>query len=721
MSISRTSARALISRPAVLLLPYAPPAAPPLPGPIRWSSSQAGQLILTDQDNESTIYRKADSSTVNDNDRKGKSKAEARGTATRRIERIKELLRTSQEGIEESQRRKDVDARYPGLKAGQTNFMAVLLEMTELCKTIEVGGLSAQELHYIHTGLDSADRENARRSTDNRGRRYQKSSATYAMLLKYAYKRRDAAALRTITKEGLTWKHHQDRSVPARIEKKSRFIHPRVAAADDLSRLARNLFVSLKVKHKQEVSKGTETFLPGKQLPSSKSKVMQGDDAIALSTLLQNRLGTFKFGKGEGDEEYLKLSRPAQLSRYPLTHQSRRIRWVNRLVERGLLEKLAEKDFSSDLKTIVSTRSKAPSSQRTKIGISLEESDTEVNKMMDLLTESTKGSQQILQLQALQDAYNKWQEELATRLRNRKNVARVLKQFHSTADTATKNKVEHISQVVPTWLVLSSLRMQIYVGDGVKAEKMVEYYLESLQRAHGDRLLSDIIPVSKDRVHAVTDPLSPPIGSSLLNGILRAHATGAAQDCFENMLQSVERWSIGGYKLCSSVTLRKTIVSKVNVGECLVPDVQTISIMLESLRMRRKRLALGIKLVEEMWKRWAIATIDLEEGKHASATVATTKKCQTMSLSLRTFTTLLTWAVIDGKVEKVNKIFSMMEQWRREHFRSIEEWNDATPEERISWERAKKKAEGLKSKESRKEGARGADGGKDGMESEIIA
>lgn len=677
--------RSLACRSVALVRPYAPPPLPPLPGPVRWSSTDAGRLALHDagplpphSDGPSQELGRR----VQDKDR-GRQKDRARW--------ISRLLSSSQVGIEETQGWRYLDARYVGLRRGQVSLLAVLTEAIERANRAGER-LTAREVFQAHLsvlrwarnvgpGVQMASTTGGE-ERDQTGMRYERSSVTFSVMLKYAYQLRDASALRSIAKEALSWKHAQARARP--LEKRTvRFLHPRMAAADDLSRLARNLFLSLAVKHRQRASREKETYLPGKALPSSDARVMRGDDAIALSVLLQNRLGAIKVAKkrGESGEEYLKLSRAAQAARYPLTHQSRRVRWINRQAERGFLpEQVAQAGRISPLQL---PQPGGSGSESTGVdagkGSHAKRSKGEGGEMMRLLQSTGKGGLENPNVVLLIKGYEAWQDELAARLQSRKEVGLVLKQFRFKPHLGPLEQVEAVSQVVPTWLILSALRTQIYAGNGVKAERLVELYLKSLEKVHEDRRLEEVIPIHQARVHAITDPFRPPTGASLLNGILRAHETSGASDCYEKMLVVVEQWCVDGKGLCTAIHHRKTHVTPVQPGACLVPSATTVHILLQALRNRRRRVPLAILTIEQVWKRWAhIPLIDRErERRHH----------QTLAFPLRVFATLLDWAAREKRQERVERVLSLEREWRARGSDGAG-WAEASVADKTAWDKA---------------------------------
>lgn len=699
------------------------PERPPSYCPARWSSSGADHPIEA-RNNDALGFIQRDGNAT-ELALSGKGKARDLGLSPYdRRNMIQETALALQRDIEESEEWRKANARYPGLKTKQISLVALLNDVIQKHNKAK-SRLSPGEVLIIHSSILKADRE--AQSKAEMEKRFQPSSVAYMIMLKYAHRLRDSKYLKIIAKEAIIWKHTQGRD-KLLDRKRNRFLHPRVAAASELSRLCRNLFVSMSIYQKVKISNGTESVLPGIQLPTSAPTVRRGDDAMTISRMLRQRVGGIKMatkeGKDGGEEKSLRFKKDAQSSNYPLTHQSRRIRWINRMIERGRLNEIIKMTASTSDSTTSSPESASKSQTITdtssitspSTSLSMPNSTTSEEGMavvshseiLEILSSAQNENQvRNRHLQALMKSYEKWQAELSRRLTSRKTLIQILRQFQLNSEVIDSNTIEAIRSLVPTWLVLTFLRLQIESGEPKRAEKMVELYLKNLSKIHQRISLKDVIPIDQHRVHSVTSPLIPPDGSSLLNGILRAHLTGGAGDCFERMIQVMDKWTVEGQGFSNAVLLKNSpALKEMKKGDesllrsCLVPNDQTVLLLLQSLRSRKQSKIWGIRLVEEMWTRWGIV-----EFRDERQNIIEPHKHQSLKLPLQAMSTLLKWVTTETNRRKrkdfIFKVLKMEREWRAKAFHNNKVWLGATIEAKIAWDQIKEKANASIKLESR--------------------
>lgn len=691
------------------------PASASFPCPVRWYSSEADHSAeVKDDDDVSGFTQRNSNRTKLAFSGKGKEKAR-RGIDTILIDRrkfVQETALASQKDIEESEEWKKINARYPGLKTKQISLAALLHDVIQKSNKAK-SRLSPGEVFAVHSSILKADRE--AQSQADLERRFQCSSVAYMIMLKYAHRLRDSKYLKIIAKEAINWKHAQSRDRPLD-RKRNRFVHPRVAAASELSRLCRNLFVSMAIHQRVKISNGTEQVLPGIQFPTSAPTVRRGDDAMTISRMLRQRVGGIKMATIEtadgGKEKYFKFRKDAQSSSYPMTHQSRRVRWINRMMERGRMSEVMKQTIlAPDAAAAASFGPKSPPEARKTFDASTSvvastsiEGDLTVarrSEVMEVLVSALNDNQIRNQhLQALIKSYEKWQTELSKRLTSRRKMIQILRQFQLHSDVVDAKTVEAIRNFIPTWLVLTFLRLQIESGEPKRAEKMVELYLKSLSSVYNERPLKEVIPIEQHRVHSVTSPLIPPDGSSLLNGMLRAHLTGGAGDCFERMILLLDKWTIEGQGFSDAIVVsskeQKSKDLEVNddfaLKSCLVPNDGTVLLLLQALRTRKRNKIWGIRLVKEMWTRWGIVGFRDEERQGSSGPL----KHQSLKMPLQAMSTLLKWVTMESnrrmRKQLIFQVLTMERVWREKAFDNNRTWIGATIEAKIAWNQIKEKA-----------------------------
>jgi hypothetical protein len=594
--------------------------------------------------------------------------------------------------IEKSANWEDARARYPGLKQKQVSLVALLDGVIQKMKEAKAP-LSGTELSKLHHTILKADRN--LRNMMAGGRRFQESSVAYTIMLKYAYRQGDARGLKMIAKEALSWKHRSTASTSSSRNKQPRYIHPRVAAADELYKLIRNLFVSMSVRHGTRIDSSRDLFAGGSQLPSGLPNYIQdGDDAMTISMMLRQRVGAFKSDRNQEDQTSLKLAKDARISSYPLTHISSRLRRINRMAERGQLERLIGKE---KLVKSVMTNVEKPESSSTYLttapAVIINAPSQNQTEVMDLLASPQGNELKAQRMEALRGSLGRWQRELSKRMSSRRYMLGVIRQFRIKPDMSNPQTAEAVKQLLPAWLVLTILRLQIESGDIQRAEKAVEVYLKSLSRVYEGKKLSEVVPVDEARVHAITSPLIPPNGSSLLNGILRAHLNSGASDCFELMLTAIERWAFIGKNFKRSALKRPNdkgcTFERPPWAGCLVPNQDTVMILFEALRMRVSRYTLGKQLIEEMWLRWGIVGLG-DERKDES--LMEPKRHQALKIPQQAFTALLRWAQtsrpLKSRQKRIDDVIAMEARWRQKAFGSLSTFNGASIEHKVAWKKA---------------------------------
>jgi KaiC/GvpD/RAD55 family RecA-like ATPase len=643
---------------------------------------------------------------------RGKGKERERPSTQDRTSLMEAVLLETEKGMEDSKAWKETNARYPSLKPKQASLVTLLKEVIKKMDKAKAR-LSGSELLMLHATILQADRQLGNLMVERR--RFEESAVAYTYMLKYAFRLRDARALKQIARQALHWQHDHTTKM-ALNRRKPRFVHPRMAAADDLSRLIRNLFVSLNVEQGVRIEDKYRKITPGVQLPTSKARLQPGDDAMTVSRVLQQRLSAFKLARDDEGRAYVEMSRTAPRSPYPITHQSSKVRWINRMVARGKVDKVLNRLPISEapeaihplpLATETSKEASIPAEPSTSPPILPETTSAQLvvenvqkaeNKegsgIMDLLSVSRGSQLQDLEMNAYRDRVNKWQDRIWRRLGTREKVVGSFKQFKINSSDTAPQTVEAVKRMIPSWLVISLLRLQIEKGNVQRAERVLEIYLQSLVELHKDQKLSEVIPVNAARVHAVTAPFVPPNGSSLLNGLLRAHLNSGAKDCFEAMVMAVHKWAFQAKRFTQCALMKKIERSKnphiPGHAGCLVPNQDSVMILLEALEKRKQRYLLGKNLVEQMWYRWGIIGLNDERVNEA---LVEPQRHQALEMPLQAFTKLLKWAKREDKGDrrqkKVNDIIELERKWREKAFGSSQStFRGASVEHKLAWKRA---------------------------------
>lgn len=676
--------------------------APRIAGLPRWKSTRPEHLLPYEG-------RDGHSSELEGYTIRAKGKQRERPSTQDRTELIEAVLLDTERGVEESKAWEETSARYPDMKTKQISLVTLLDEVIRKMNKAQAR-LSGSEVLMLHATILKADG----RLGDLR--RFQRSAVAYNHMLKYAYRLRDARALKHIAREALDWKHnHMARAQLNR--RRPRFIHPRVAAAEDLSRLIRNLFVSLNVEQGVRIMDQRKYSTSGTQLPTSKARLQPGDDAVVVSKMLRQRLSAFRFARDDEGNPYIEMSSAASRSSYPLTHQPSRIRWLNRMVARGQLGKISARLAVDGARKIeppllsapeTSKEATTPPEHPTSLALvppsvpaaSAQKDMTEDARIAEVkgrgglveILSDRRGSQlQSRQMEAIGESFARWQDQLMRRVKAQEKVAGLFERFQLDPSSSIPRTTEAVQRVVPTWLVLTLLRLQIERGDIRRAERVLEVYLQSLAVLYKDQKLSEIIPVQAARVHAITAPLTPPNGSSLLNGLLRTHLNSGAKDCFEAMVLAVHKWAFQAKRFTQCVLMKR--ISRDDLpfipkyAGCLIPNQETVLILLEGLERRHQRYSLGKALVEQMWYRWGIVGL---RDERVSEALVEPQRHQALEIPLQAFTRLLKWAKKevrdDRRRKKITEVIELERRWREKTSQST--FRGASVEDKLAWKRA---------------------------------
>lgn len=221
--------------------------------------------------------------------------------------------------------------------------------------------------------------------------------------------------------------------------------------------------------------------------------------------------------------------------------------------------------------------------------------------------------------------------------------------------------------LLPTWLLLTSLRTHALAGLPDLAQRLVDAYLNSLggaQQQHGAPVL-DLVANQSRRVHAITEPDRPPHGSSLLNFIMYAHKGrgGKKAETLKAMLQTIERWTVNGadatQDIYEAVPKRSTIPEPLGARRSsprLPPNEQTLCILLDALEYQH-RAPLGLAILRAACQHWskhsdppAQKRPDLLNGKQGSNSEASEGvSWPRVRFGVRPFRIVLQWATSQAK------------------------------------------------------------------------
>lgn len=580
--------------------------------------------------------------------------------------------------------------RYPLLSAAQLKLMVMLERASRERK--DGRQRTPAELADLHFELTDESKE------------MEASVGSFAYVLKYAHTRSDDKTLRQMGQAAIWWqKQHTRRS-----RRKSSEPMKGQEDENDLRALVRNLRLSLAVRTRWFQPRGTELERnSGKRVPTAQPRLLKNDEHFVHARILRARVdplrrlppsspvesdqpagieesGELAEENEDEDDEAQRRSRMtkgdtlvAQSSR-PRTHHSRRLQRSFRNAEKELHEAAeknaeqealdaAEKSMTKYERRLLRRQERQLQLQQLRqqqglpINAGSKEGGVPRETTSKLVYDAFKLHGSLTASENAYDDLKRWDAEVTRRRSIKRRVLfdlDMLRKYRGTTlsdakrreleSTAATAKGEAKADVVPTWLLLSALKVCAERGQAAEAERIVENYLLSLYEVQrlaafspsearkSTTMRSEKLDEAQDwvsllprynKTHAVSEPTRPPNGPVLLNAILRAALSSTQLNAFESMLGIVERWCVGSEglsaemegaatakteQMTATTDVEKTEGSVGRPGKCLLPDETTVLLLLEALRGRRWRADSGHDVVDSFVKRWGASNENVE-------------------------------------------------------------------------------------------------------------
>lgn len=506
-------------------------------------------------------------------------------------ETISQVLLDAIDRCNSTPSRQQIEKRYKNLNQYQLNLLTVLIDVLNTTREHSIA-LRPDQLWQMHQDLVGRTVANAKFTLQSYTRQtpeqvlFERSAATFSRLLKFCYRQEDMKTLRSVSQDAIAWEH--ERTVTGGSQRNKVGRSPSYIR---LIQLVRNLTMTSTLRSKP-LHKDA-----GVPIPPWEESFSQNDvhDIFTVTSFLH--------------AEASALRRMRSSHRFTnSTHSSQHIRRLKSSLD---FLHVREEEKRNSLQ-----RGESPSAEE------------ELEAIQRLIDSKKRPNTPVWN--TVGNIISVWR---MTILEERQRVRIANDQIASSGLR---------QPLIPTWLLLMTLRTYAQAGCPSLTESLVRAYLKDIQDPNtSPTCLAEILPRNSRRVHAVSKPHQPPNSSSLLNEMLKATLSVGSKSTWERMMSLVDCWAINGKNFAQSTYSRinnshkwdPPTLEAVSPSSCLAVNEQSINLLLASLQKRRKKHLIGLALLEEFSQRWNFANHHCSQPEHR------------LQISSQPFAKVLSWAI----------------------------------------------------------------------------